>query len=520
MSAIDRLSLRCLLSMFLVSAALFPSGVLRGEITYSFNNPDSWPSDIRWQIETSVAEAVSIYNQFGSFNKHLYINYNPWVPTAEANSDGTISFGTMWGTRVTLHEMTHTLGCGTTWEWGQHMWDGRWHGVVAETRIQELDGPGAVLWGDKWHFWPYGLNYDNEDNPVAREKMVKMVAAMRCDMGFLGYIKEPESQNGVIGGAVEFRVESYASDYRWCKVGTTGFIPDSDKVSGAKTKVLRISGLEASDVGSYYCRAYNNGEWLSSRPAGLAVVAEAGDGYWPLDGNCEDVLGDQDGVAYGRGQYTSGKVGQGIDLDGSADRVILPDGIADAEDITVACWVYWRGGDAWQRVFDFGNNTDEFIALVPGSGDGTLRFVLKNRGGEQRVDAGSLAENQWVHLAVTLSGDRASMFVNGERAAYNNGVTIDPIDFLPSKNYIGDSQFSADPMFNGVIDDFYIYNRGLSELEIADMYWRASGEKVCVEALRPSLKLDFDGNCRVDMEDLAELAAGWLDCGVYPMCFE
>ena len=49
-------------------------------------------------------------------------------------------------------------------------------------------------------------------------------------------------------------------------------------------------------------------------------------------------------------------------------------------------------------------------------------------------------------------------------------MTIKPSDFKPSKNYIGKSQFSADPLFNGLIDEFRVYNRALSADEINAVY--------------------------------------------------
>jgi hypothetical protein len=36
-------------------------------------------------------------------------------------------------------------------------------------------------------------------------------------------------------------------------------------------------------------------------------------------------------------------------------------------------------------------------------------------------------------------------------------------------NYLGRSQFSSDPMFNGYIDDFRVYNYALSDTEIAQV---------------------------------------------------
>ena len=51
--------------------------------------------------------------------------------------------------------------------------------------IKLFDGRTAVLSTGGSHFWPYGLNYDHEDGPAARERHVKLVSAFRFDMGIV-----------------------------------------------------------------------------------------------------------------------------------------------------------------------------------------------------------------------------------------------------------------------------------------------------------------------------------------------
>ena len=45
-------------------------------------------------------------------------------------------------------------------------------------------------------------------------------------------------------------------------------------------------------------------------------------------------------------------------------------------------------------------------------------------------------------------------------------MTLRPSDFHPLLNYIGRSQSAADPLFNGSIDDFRIYDYALSAEDI------------------------------------------------------
>jgi hypothetical protein len=104
--------------------------------------------------------------------------------------------------------------------------------------------------------------------------------------------------------------------------------------------------------------------------------------------------------------------------------------------------------------------------LTPRSGDNTLRFAIKNGGSEQRVETTQLDTGQWVHVAVKLKNDNGRIFINGVSQATSTSITINPSDFNPTINYIGKSQWTSDPLFDGRVDDFRIYNYGLTGDEI------------------------------------------------------
>jgi hypothetical protein len=107
---------------------------------------------------------------------------------------------------------------------------------------------------------------------------------------------------------------------------------------------------------------------------------------------------------------------------------------------------------------DLGLDTSHYVFLTPSSGNGTLRFAINNGGAEQIVETSALPANQWRHVCVTLSGSTAKIYVNGVLAASSTKFNTAPSAFAPFYNYLGKSQFPADPFFSG----------SLSEVEIAD----------------------------------------------------
>ena len=157
---------------------------VKRHMTYKLSGgSEKWPEDRRKRITEAMDAAVEFYNKNGVFKKELTANNSPGTPTADANFNGWINFGGSIGKRVALHEIGHTLGIGTHSNWQANIKDGKWTGKHALEQLREFDGKDAVLSADRMHFWPYGLNFDNESSKENDLRHVLMVAAMRKDMG-------------------------------------------------------------------------------------------------------------------------------------------------------------------------------------------------------------------------------------------------------------------------------------------------------------------------------------------------
>ncbi|TWT85408.1 Glycosyl hydrolase catalytic core [Posidoniimonas polymericola] len=187
----------------------------------------------------------------------------------------------------------------------------------------------------------------------------------------------------------------------------------------------------------------------------------------------DDDAHDQSG--YGYNGYVAGvpryatdpTQGQVIDLGGDS-HVQLPEGVASGDGFTFAGWVNWDGGGNWQRIFDFGNDTSSYMFLTPSNGS-SMRFAIKDGGGEQTVQTATLPVDQWTHVAVTLGGGSAKLYVNGALVATNNSLTITPSDFAPTNNYLGKSQFTNDPLLNGQLNDVLVTDYALTATQIAGL---------------------------------------------------
>ncbi|HOD80670.1 MAG: PEP-CTERM motif protein [Planctomycetes bacterium ADurb.Bin126] len=152
--------------------------------------------------------------------------------------------------------------------------------------------------------------------------------------------------------------------------------------------------------------------------------------------------------------------------------VSLPIGpvVAALDSVTVEGWADWAGGANWQRLFDCGNNTTQYLFVSPHGSTGGSRFAITTGGGsgEQKADGVSFGTGP-IHYAVTLDDatDTARVYLNGRLISTATGVTLKPSSLGATvNNWLGRSQYSADPYYNGTMDEFRIYSRALTATEV------------------------------------------------------
>lgn len=199
---------------------------------------------------------------------------------------------------------------------------------------------------------------------------------------------------------------------------------------------------------------------------------------YQFEGNLDDNSVNQIGMAvngnqtYSKSLSKSGE--QSLNLSAQATFMKVSHSLTNRDDMTIMMWVRWSGGNAWQRIFDFGNGTNEYFFLTPSNGS-EMRFVMKNNGDEQTLSTSILRTNIWKHIALTFhkegEGDAATeqvtLYIDGEPVG-SKEFTILPTQVAPSLNYIGRSMFAGDPNFKGYIDDLRFYNNPLTQEKIKE----------------------------------------------------
>lgn len=307
----------------------------------------------------------------------------------------------------------------------------------------------------QWRFLPVGAAIEF-DAPAAP---ANFKASANPESVRLSWTESPEDD---VAGYTIFRADSARGAYETIarQITSTEFVDNTATMDGEYFYAVKAvdKSLNSSDYS----------EQVSATTTGSkALVAK----YKFQNSTIDNSINLNHGASSGGLTYIEGKIDDtAISLDGDDDFIQLPATVANQKEITVATWVYWRAGALWQRIFDFGNGEDQYMYLTPVSGTGKLRFAIKDGGEEEGIHApGFLPTKTWTHVAVTMSETETRLFLNGEIVAESDAITISPMDFKPALNYIGRSQFDADPTLKGDIDDFRIYNYALTREAVAQL---------------------------------------------------
>ena len=168
--------------------------------------------------------------------------------------------------------------------------------------------------------------------------------------------------------------------------------------------------------------------------------------------------------------------------------------LTNRDNMTIMMWVRWGSGNNWQRIFDFGNSTNEYIFLTPSNGS-EMRFVMKDNGDEQILSTSKLGANAWKHIAVTFNKigegedakEHVELYIDGEKAG-SKDFTIFPSQLTPSLNYIGRSMFYSDPNFKGYIDDLRFYNYAVTQDKVKEAMTDTEARSIDLSDLSTSVE--------------------------------
>lgn len=371
-------------------------------------------------------------------------------------------------------------------------------------RIDEEIDSNTIARGDIWHF-----------------ATIKLLAQIT---------QQPRNQRAFEGQgeSVTFMVTATSDSpmsYQWYKDGNP---------VGTNSNQLTIQNVIATDAGEYYVEITNAAGVQRSDSAYLILKKLIG--YWPLDGNPNDASGyGNDGIIKHTVQdpnYIAGFIGSGAAKFNSSEKDYLEipneDHFDYYDELTVSYWmnanISNNSQSLWATTISKGGNnggwdinrfdwTDLISVHIDANPD-----TLNNDTYTWWANDPSVFDSNWHLVTFVVNHDTESIYVDGE---------IRQTDLFPSMVasefnihlgcWIGKDTAGAlykDFFYEGLLDDVRIYNYALSARDIAQLYYDGTAIPVCVSRRAG----DINGDCVIDLDDLAILASGWLNCGLFPFC--
>lgn len=193
--------------------------------------------------------------------------------------------------------------------------------------------------------------------------------------------------------------------------------------------------------------------------------------YYKLDGNANDSLGIQNGNISGAIPSQDGKINTSYQFSGK-NYIYIGNPVTNTFTVSV-----------WFKIYQFPSSTSRQITTLGGNNStpsstnyyyltttNTNILVYGNHKGG--INTNTLQINKWYHAVIINTTSFAKFYLDGVlqgnlagQTAYSNGHCG-----------IG-SLRSQDDTINGVVDEYALWNRALTEQEISDLYNSGNGLK-------------------------------------------
>lgn len=192
-------------------------------------------------------------------------------------------------------------------------------------------------------------------------------------------------------------------------------------------------------------------------------------GYWPFNGNANDESGNGNNCTVNGAILTTDRFGDtdsAYEFDGN-DVIDCQEGF-DLQERTTNIWVLWSSSNwTWSLAFDNDFNSMNYglvqFATVPNQS----QTIAMQQGSNAATS--QIVEQQWYMLSVTRSASSVKFYLNGNLVSTetptNNSTTWSNFFGFRLGGRIDNTKYWV-----GKIDDLGIWNRPLTEQEIADLY--------------------------------------------------
>jgi len=288
-------------------------------------------------------------------------------------------------------------------------------------------------------------------------------------------VTQPISQFIAPGGTAIFSVAANGTPplrYQWqC---------NNAVLNGATSMTLSLNNAQPTNDGAYAVVVTNAFGAVTSRVASLLVAgpgtncvsAPAGlIGWWPGEGNANDVIGGNNGTPVNGVSFAPGKAGQAFSFNGANQYVSIVTTNALAGTFSLEFWMMPM-------------NLNSTLGVIGSRGPSDGSYDMQLNGGSIHGDIGngsswittsadaaySFSVGNWYHIASVVTQTNYAIYINGIVVGSGTYAFSHPLLFdanhLLEIGYLG----NYGEYMNGLMDEVSVYNRALSYDEIVEIY--------------------------------------------------
>ena len=197
--------------------------------------------------------------------------------------------------------------------------------------------------------------------------------------------------------------------------------------------------------------------------------------YWSFDEGVDTFANDWNNINNGSlkngPEWTAGKTGNSLRFDGIDDMVEVPNSVSldiDTNAVSISLWVMLDYLPADQPLNIgplFDSSTDNYVVYVD-RGNNELRFKVTTTDKAERpgIPGDTLTTGEWLNVTAVYNGTQAKIFLNGMLMdSHNITGNVKP-------GQVARIGSEGNAHFSGQIDNIQVYNKGLTDQEVAFLY--------------------------------------------------
>ncbi len=333
--------------------------------------------------------------------------------------------------------------------------------------------------------------------------------------------RQAESASFTVQAENPYSKDAAGMNYAWYTV--------SGNVKVAEGSVtFTIPAVHDADAGQYYCvvTLANPATSTTAKSSNVELKIKHIVGYWPFDGDFNDKVGSNNGTPLGTPlpSFTTGIIGQAAKFDGldgsPAQAVTIPTtNFPTSAGFSLSFWENTTSDTRAGYMLANGAPTGhEHIYMWRREGEVYYGNMNLGASGSFGQMVNPISRKVWHLNVLTYDWDTntyrwyvdgliqpSTVSAIGVQTPESPFTAWDPLIYLANRR-------SMNRAYQGLIDDFTVFDYPMPALEVAEFYLKTAGGYFCWTAVAN----DLNGDCVINIADLALMAADWTNCNLTP----